>query len=76
MKRKAEKEREEEEKGKLEERKKESTLRQSLFPNMPIYINFVAANSLPDIVGRNLSEGLKNMGWHVWVGVYSLHFFK
>ena len=66
MKRYAEKEREEEEKRRLEERKKESTLRQSLFPNMPIYVNFVTANSLPDIVGRNLSEGLKNMGWHVW----------
>ena len=66
MKRHAEKEKEDEEKRRLEERKKESTLRQSIFPNMPIYINFVAANSLPDIVGRNMSEGLKNMGWYVW----------
>ena len=66
IKRQAEKEREEEENKRLEERKKASTLRQSLFPNMPIYINFVTANSLPGIVGRNLSGGLKNMGWHVW----------
>ena len=62
----AEKERIEEERRRLDERKRESTLRQSLFPNMPIFLNFVTANSLPGIIGRDLSEGLKQMGWHVW----------
>ena len=62
----AEKERIEDERRRLDERKRESTLRQSLFPNMPIFLNFVTANSLPGIIGRDLSEGLKQMGWHVW----------
>ena len=62
----AEKERIEDERRRLEERRRESTLRQSLFPNMPIFLNFVTANSLPGIIGRDLSEGLKQMGWHVW----------
>ena len=66
MKRQAEKDREEEEKRRLEERKKESTLRLSLFPNMPLFINFVTANSLPGIEGKNMPESLKTMGWHVW----------
>ena len=66
IKRQAEKEQEEEENKRLQERKKVSPLRESLFPNMPIYINFATANSLPGIVGRNLSGDLKNMGWHVW----------
>ena len=66
MQRECEKEREEEEKRRLEERKKELTLRLSLFPNMPLYINFVTANSLTGIKGKNMPESLKSMGWHVW----------
>ena len=42
-----------------------STLRPSLFPNMPLYLNFVPANSLPDIKIRSLPEDLKNMRWTV-----------
>ena len=66
MQRQAEKDQEEEEKRRLEERKKELTLRLSLFPNMPLYINFVTANSLAGIEGKNMPESLKTMGWHVW----------
>ena len=51
--------------GLLQEKEKVSTLRPSLFPNMPLYLNFVPANSLPDIKIRSLSEGLKNMRWTV-----------
>ena len=61
----AEKEEKEEEDKLLKERKKESTLRLSLFPNMPLFLNFVTANSLPGIRMRNQSEGLKNMGWNM-----------
>ena len=60
-----EKEEKEEEDKLLKERKKESTLRLSLFPNMPLFLNFVTANSLPGIRMRNQSEGLKNMGWNM-----------
>jgi len=49
----------------LKERKKESTLRLSLFPNMPLFLNFVTNNSLPGIRMRSQSEGLKNMGWNM-----------
>jgi len=61
----AEKEQKEEEDKLLKERKKESTLRLSLFPNMPLFLNFVTANSLPGIRIRTQSEGLKNMGWNM-----------
>merc|ERR1719500_1700850 len=61
----AEKEQKEEEDKLLKERKKESTLRLSLFPNMPLFLNFVTANSLPGIKIRSQSEGLKNMGWNM-----------
>jgi len=61
----AEKEQKEEEDKLLKERKKESTLRLSLFPNMPLFLNFVTANSLPGIRIRSQSEGLKNMGWNM-----------
>merc|ERR1712080_244109 len=56
---------EEEDRLSLNERKKDSTLRLSLFPNMPLYLNFVTANSFPDIKIRSQSEGLKNMGWNM-----------
>ena len=61
----AEKEQREEEDKLLKERKKESTLRLSLFPNMPLFLNFVTNNSLPGIRMRSQSEGLKNMGWNM-----------
>ena len=61
----AEKQQKEEEDKLLKERKKESTLRLSLFPNMPLFLNFVTANSLPGIRIRSQSEGLKNMGWNM-----------
>ena len=61
----AEKEQKEEEDILLKERKKESTLRSSLFPNVPPFLNFVPANSLPGIKIRSQSEGLKNMGWNM-----------
>ena len=56
---------EQKEEDRLNERKKDSTLRVSLFPNMPLYLNFVTANSLPDIKIRSQGEGLKNMGWNM-----------
>ena len=59
----AEKEQKGEEDRLLKERRKEPTLRLSLFPNMPLFLNFVTANSLPGIKIRSQSEGLKNMGW-------------
>ena len=61
----AQEDQKQEDEGLLQEKKKVSTLRPSLFPNMPLYLNFVPANSLPDIKIRSLPEGLKNMRWTV-----------